>query len=1020
MSKIIFSKISAERDKRFRIKTSILKDDSGKYLIRKEPLQFESKEHIMHLDSSYRALTSMYHGSKFCVNKVEVNDGILNVEYLEGDTLENYVQNLYDSNLQEELFRVLKDLIEEIRKLAVIDFIITDDFKKVFGEHTFLKLYKSCPVTDIDLILSNIIVNSNGWNIIDFEWTFSFPVPIDFVLFRLIKYSPILMKLNFYDLLAFSEDELNIFEAMDQNFYNYIGTNHKSHPHMFPLKRLSSIEDLQQAYVDIKQIKNISLEQEQSIKLKDAKIKNLNLLVENYDKENVDLLNLKDVLEHEIEQLKNKNVNLIDKLNYLESSYNNLLHSRSWRLTQPLRQIGNNIKSNHFMYLVAKTLLNIKRHGIKDTYNKVVQYVKRDNSLKEQEPVIAYTDIFDNKKYAFNLIYQDNIIWSGATDIKALAFYLPQFHSFPENDEWWGKGFTEWSNTRKAKPLYQNHYQPREPHDDIGYYDLKDISTLEKQAQLLKEHHIYGLCIYYYWFSGKKLMEKPIDMLLKHPEIDIKFCLCWANENWTRTWDGEEDNVLIAQNYSDEDAYKFIEDLKKYISDYRYIKVNNKPVIIVYNPAKIPNVKNVFNIWKDEARKIGLGEITIWICKSFGCSIKDLELEGIVDKEIEFPPHNMNSEDITENINNIHGHVFNYNRLVDKIFNERKLENFNKNLYRTVMLGWDNSARRQENFTSFCNFDIQSYYKWLRININEARQKFSREDRFIFVNAWNEWAEGTYLEPDKKYGYAYLNATSAALLNKKIELSGYILNKIEDTARIAVQAHIYYDDLTEEVISYLNNIQEPYDCFITTDTIHKAQNIIELFKRQSTANKIEVTVLQNRGRDVAPFILQMQDKILHYQYFCHIHTKRSKHSDFGDRWRHFLFNDLLKDSENIKKIIEKFDHEPDLGIIAPRYFENIISNIEWGSNKPFVLRLLKRLNIDSDLSDKPDFPAGDMFWARTESVKQLFTNNFSIYDFPEEQGQVDGTIMHAVERVWFHLAAYNGYRSIFVSDENDK
>ena len=158
--------------------------------------------------------------------------------------------------------------------------------------------------------------------------------------------------------------------------------------------------------------------------------------------------------------------------------------------------------------------------------------------------------------------YEDDGDYSNyCSDVKPIAFYLPQFHTFKENDEWWGKGFTEWTNTRKSRPRFPSHYQPREPHPDIGYYDLSDWRVIARQAELAKRHGIYGFCFYNYWFSGKRLMEKPVDLLLAHPEIDIHFCLCWANENWTRRWDGNDDEVLICQNYEN-DSVQYIADLK--------------------------------------------------------------------------------------------------------------------------------------------------------------------------------------------------------------------------------------------------------------------------------------------------------------------------------------------------------------------------------------------------------------------------------------------------------------------------
>jgi len=192
---------------------------------------------------------------------------------------------------------------------------------------------------------------------------------------------------------------------------------------------------------------------------------------------------------------------------------------------------------------------------------------------------------------SYHAWYEDNIDFSRhTTDIKAVAFHLPQFHQIPENDLWWGEGFTEWTNTKKARPLFNGHYQPREPHDDIGYYDLSDVETLRKQVRLARQHGIYGFCFYHYWFSGKRLLEKPLDILLENPDININFCLCWANENWTRRWDGKDRELLIEQKYEEQDPLKFIKDLETYLKDDRYIRVNGKPMLLIYKIPEIPNI----------------------------------------------------------------------------------------------------------------------------------------------------------------------------------------------------------------------------------------------------------------------------------------------------------------------------------------------------------------------------------------------------------------------------------------------
>ena len=223
------------------------------------------------------------------------------------------------------------------------------------------------------------------------------------------------------------------------------------------------------------------------------------------------------------------------------------------------------------------------------------------------------------------------------SDIRLIAFYLTQFHPIPENDEWWGKGFTEWTNVTKAISNYKGHYQPQLP-TEMGFYDLRVRETRHEQIKLAKEYGIGGFCYYYYWFSGKRLLEQPLGDMLADKKSDMPFCLCWANENWTRRWDASENKVLMAQKYGKNDDLEFIKSLVPFIKDKRYIKLNGKPVLLVYRPQHLPDAKKSAEIWREHCRKVGLGEIAIYCC--FSHSNWTYEQFGF-DGGVEFPPHNM-------------------------------------------------------------------------------------------------------------------------------------------------------------------------------------------------------------------------------------------------------------------------------------------------------------------------------------------------------------------------------------------
>ena len=370
----------------------------------------------------------------------------------------------------------------------------------------------------------------------------------------------------------------------------------------------------------------------------------------------------------------------------------------------------------------------------------------------------------------YNSNYQDNKEFTEYdTDIKTVAFYLPQFHTFPENDKWWGEGFTEWTNTRKCLPRFEGHYQPRVPHEDIGYYDLSKEEVLEAQIKLALQHKIYGFCFYYYWFSGTKLMEKPIDYLIKHPEWKIHFCLCWANENFTRTWDGAQNDVLMEQKYNDEDPKMFIQDIKKYMEDERYIKVDNKPIILIYNLAAVPNPKKLLKKWRQYAKEQGIGDILIWTCRTNGMEAKILGVQKDIDAEIEFPPHNMWWKTImVKTTREDQPKIYNYKKMVDILSYRIRNERRNKlTIYHSCMMGWDNSCRRKQKWTLYTGFSIEYFGKWISVIVDSLRKNQRKDRRFLFINAWNEWGEGTYLEPDQKYGYANINMLSERICIQK-------------------------------------------------------------------------------------------------------------------------------------------------------------------------------------------------------------------------------------------------------------
>jgi hypothetical protein len=372
------------------------------------------------------------------------------------------------------------------------------------------------------------------------------------------------------------------------------------------------------------------------------------------------------------------------------------------------------------------------------------------------------------------------------TDIRPIAIYLPQFHPIPENDEWWGKGFTEWTNVTKARPLFKGHYQPHLP-ADLGFYDLRLTEAREAQAEMALSYGIHGFCYYHYWFNGRRILERPFAEVLQSGKPDFPFMLCWANENWTRTWDGGEHHILLQQNYSEQDHIDHAQSMIPSFKDNRYIKIDGKPVFAIYRSTKIPDIQGALRIWRNECLKHGV-ELYIVRFESFQEGGAMYMQDGF-DAAVGFEPISMRltnywkyqrekmfgkpisankilykfaSEKNKKKIYN--PSIVDYGDYVDYILNTHKdAETYKK--YPCVTPGWDNSPRKKNNNFIMANSTPEKFAKWVRYEIKNFKP-FHNNENIFFINAWNEWAEGNHLEPCQKWGRAYLEALKNAILQK--------------------------------------------------------------------------------------------------------------------------------------------------------------------------------------------------------------------------------------------------------------
>lgn len=344
--------------------------------------------------------------------------------------------------------------------------------------------------------------------------------------------------------------------------------------------------------------------------------------------------------------------------------------------------------------------------------------------------------------------------------MKLISLYLPQFHEIPENNDAWGNGFTEWTNVRKSRPLYHGHRQPRVPLGD-NYYNLLDVNVMEWQSALAQKAGIYGFCFYHYWFNGRMVLEKPVNNWLLNKSIKTRFCFCWANEPWTKTWHGAGGNkeILIPQTYGGEEEWELhYRYFLTYFKDERYIQENGKPVLLIYRLRNIPCFNDMIRYWDKRAREdgfLGIFLLSMNVCREH--VVQSRWVSGSVD----FEPNRTKSEKLKEEpvLRPVEKNGGLWNRFAvktvpyDRIYREMLAVTHKKNEFRTVFVDYDDSPRRGMRAVVTRGASPAKFGRYLKETIKKSREE---GNEYLFLNAWNEWGEGNYLEPDTQYGYRYL------------------------------------------------------------------------------------------------------------------------------------------------------------------------------------------------------------------------------------------------------------------------
>jgi hypothetical protein len=371
------------------------------------------------------------------------------------------------------------------------------------------------------------------------------------------------------------------------------------------------------------------------------------------------------------------------------------------------------------------------------------------------------------------------------TNVRLIAFYLPQFHPIPENDEWWGKGFTEWTNVAKAKPLFRGHYQPHIP-ADLGFYDLRLPEVREAQAAMAREYGIEGFCYWHYWFAGERLLERPFDEMLKSGKPDFPFCLGWANDSWNGLWSGgDTKRILKEQTYpGEEDHKKHFEMLLPAFNDSRYLRIDGKPLFVIYKPLNIPNCRGVLDYWRNLAEKAGLAglhfvatlnnnelgwdaraqgfdAVTVWPLVKIIRGRQYLWKARVKQFLMRMPMKWL--EWRVERLWPGRDNIYDYKKILPQLTCETNVDSI---FYPMLIPNWDTTPRYGHDAVVLHNSDPESFRVHVRAVLNQVIER-QPDRQIIFVKSWNEWAEGNHLEPDLRFGHGYLRVIKEELASAR-------------------------------------------------------------------------------------------------------------------------------------------------------------------------------------------------------------------------------------------------------------
>ena len=555
-----------------------------------------------------------------------------------------------------------------------------------------------------------------------------------------------------------------------------------------------------------------------------------------------------------------------------------------------------------------------------------------------------------------NLYESDSSFTKYKSKIKPIALYYPEYNNIS----------------------YLSFFKRQAKINQLNSSEIDEL--IELQTELAKKHGIYGFAIHFDLFNLNYYNDIITNFFSN--KSNFPFFLIWKNK--------EKENI---QNQNETEDI-LINTIQKYIVSENYIKFENKPIFSISNPTKLLSKHFISNIRKKAMKEIG--EIFIFYPFIGNFTEKKFlsEFDGAFDfSKIDLFEHKIIKKPI----------ILYYSGIIYKNLILNKL-NFNFTLFRSCYL----------NYKDFNDYSPEKFYIANNLIFEWLNTYYFNNNGIIFVNSWNNYKNGNYLESDEIYGYASINTFSKSLFNLPFQQKNFSLFPLQNIT-IAVQIHVFYEELLLEIIDKLNLIPLKYDLYISTISEEK-KIFIEKCMVSSNANTYEIKIYENKGRDIFPFLKQMKSKFKNYKYICHIHTKKSNHDSLlGSNWRNYIFSNLLGSKDIISEILVDFEKNIKLGFIFPETYYDIIKDVYNFDNVNFFLNepnkkymniIIRKMFKKIEIGEKFEFPVGNMFWAKTKAIYQIF--NIKV-KYPKELNQTNETIMHGIERIWLYIVKLNGY-----------